>query len=146
MVWGKSKDLCFVLQSLYIEFPVFPELQFFILACPTPQCHMACIYFENETYFNFVSRIPAYSCPSLETTDRMAPSPRFQVSLHNIHQPSFNPGSMELPAYIASVFPIGTAHLALTQSGLNLLLRVGRGPRQASSSFMSWVLPATSKL
>ena len=43
------------------------------------------------------------------------------------HQPSFKPGSAELPASSTSVLPIGTACLALTRSGLTLAAEDGEG-------------------
>lgn len=77
--WRNSKDLCFVLQSLYIEdlfFSCCSSLYCIVLFLTLhPQCCMACIYFENKARFNFVLGISAHPCASLETSG-MAPSPR----------------------------------------------------------------------
>lgn len=42
---------------------------------------------------------------------------------------------MELPAYSVSVFPIGTARLALTQSGLTLAAEGGEGTQAGFQFF-----------
>lgn len=53
---------------------------------------------------------------------------------------------MELPASITSVLPLALPTWHSPNPVCHLLLRMGRGPRQASSSFMSWVLQVASKL
>lgn len=86
---------------------------------------MACIYFENEAHFNFISRIEVYSHASLETYG-MAPGPRLLLSPCNINHHSIPaPWSCLFVSRLSSPLALPAWHSA--NLVWHLLLRMGWG-------------------
>lgn len=149
LLWfgGNSKARVFFCNLYTLNFLPFLSYSsvYSIFAFPTPsQCCMAWFYFQKEAHFNFVSGISAYPHVSLETSV-MVPTSRLLLPLCNVKHHSIPaPWSCMFVSRLRSPLALPTWYSA--NPVWHLLLSLGRGPRQASSSFISWVLSAASKL